>query len=273
MLRPAFARPVILAASVLALPAHAASEMPAYRAAEPGAPALTAESLPAGDRFWPYQVALTSAWKPEGRETPLPAGTLAVLVRVESAERLRMDFGRDGRFEVPVAATDVLERANEIRAGRLEKRIPNLVRAIGPRLVDSESERIQPLDFDLVFEPEAFLLVFVDPEAAEFEAIVRELSPLRERRGLMTVLVPEGVNPDPLLRARLRALGWKVPFLMDHYAEGYTRALRGEGRPLPAVMLLTRNGRPLFDEGWRAGVGAALEAALPSPTDASHAAR
>lgn len=262
MLRTAFARSLLLAALLPARWAHAATEMPPYDAAEPGAPALTAESLPENDRFWPYQVALTSAWQPEGRETPLPAGTLAVLVRVESAERLRIDFGRDGRFEVPVATTDVLARANEIRAGRGDKRIPNLVRAIGPRLVDAGSDRIQPFDFDRVFEPEAFLAVFVDPETPEFETIARELEPLRERPGLMTVLVPQGVNPDPLLRARLRALGWPVAFVMDHYAEGYTRALRGDDRPLPAVMLLTRDGRPLLDAPVRAGLGATLDAAL-----------
>ena len=70
---------------------------------------------------------------------------MGVLIRVEASGLARIDFGRDGLYEVPVGATDLVERANRIRTGELRKMAPNFVLAIGPRLVDSAGAHAAPL--------------------------------------------------------------------------------------------------------------------------------
>jgi hypothetical protein len=248
--------------ALLAGPSGASSAEPTYDAADPGAKVVSMDNLSASERFWPYQLELTSPWQPEGRSEPLPAGILGVLVRIEASGLARIDFGRDGRFEVPVDETDLLKRANEIRLGKRPKIAPNLVHAIGPRLVDAESPTIRALDFGASFEPTGFLAVFADPNAEGFAALATALTPLRNRHGVMTVLFPQGMHPDPATRDKLRALAWPVPFLMDQYGEGYTASLRGDGAASPGVMLLTREGRVIFQGPWREGTLSALTSAL-----------
>jgi hypothetical protein len=252
----------IVLALVLALAPAAAAGDPAYTAADPSAPAVTLDNLLASERFWPYQVELARPWRAEGRAQPLPAGTLGVLVRVEASRAARVDFGRDGLHEVAVDATDLVERANRIRSGALRKIAPNLVHAIGPRLVDAESPSLRIVDFAAAFEPPGFLCVFADPDGEGFAELARALAPLRGRHGVMTVLFPQGLRPDSAVRARLRALGWPVPFLLDQFGEGYTKSLLAGGTPTPAVTLQTREGRLIFQSGWSEGVVPDLIAAL-----------
>jgi hypothetical protein len=223
---------------------------------------VTQENLLASERFWPYQLELTSPWQPKGRGEPLPVGTLAVLVRVQDSRSALIDFGRDGRSEVPVGKTDLLKRANQIRLGELKKVSPNLVHTIGTRLVDSESESIRHLGFDAAFDPSGFLAVLADPSAKDFSGLAASLAPLRGRHGVMTVLFPQGTHPDLQTREQLRALDWPVPFLMDQFREGYTRSLQVEGASLPAVILLSREGRVIFESSWQEGVAAKLDSAL-----------
>src|SRR5262245_25765983 len=85
---------------------------PARRAADPSAPPATDANLLSSERFWPYQVRLAKPWQPPGAQAPLGVGTVGVLVRVENDGAARIDFGRDGRYEVPVGVTDLVERAN-----------------------------------------------------------------------------------------------------------------------------------------------------------------
>ncbi len=256
----------IAALSVLACLAAAASASSTaseeYRAADPSAPPVVRENLLASERFWPYQVDLSAAWKPDGRAEPLPAGTRAVLVRIDGSGAARIDFGRDGRFLVPVEKTDILARANEIRIGEREKRLPNLVHALGPRLVDAASETIRSADVESLLEAEVFLAVFADPGAEGFDAVASALRPLRSRSEVTTLLLPQGTHPDPELRTRLREMDWPVGFLRDEYGEGYARSLRPDGAPLPAVMLMTPEGRVLVDRAWSKAVVNELAAAI-----------
>lgn len=230
-----------------------------YRAADPAAPVVTAGSLLGSERFWPYRVALRSDFTPPGGAAPLPAGTMGILVRVEDSGRARIHFGRDGRHELPVERTNLVEEANRVRAGEEQKIAPNLVHMIGTRLVDTEGPVLRAFDFSRVYEPERFVAVFADPSSEDFEALVAALAPLRATPGTMTVLFPQGEHPDPPLRERLRALGWPVPFLRDEYGEGYTRSLRPDDAPQPALMLLTPEGRVLLDQPFG---GSATVAAL-----------
>lgn len=241
---------------------HMTGDVPAYRAEDAAAAVVTRENLLASERFWPYQVALVRPWTASPGGVSLPAGASAVLIRVEPSGAARLDFGRDGLFEVPVDATDLLERANRVRRGELEKVAPNFVVAIGPRLVDAAADPPAPVPFDAVSEQQAFLCVFADPQASGFEALAAELAPLRERAGVLTVLFPQGERADAAVRERLHALSWPVPFLADHLAEAYTRPFLPETLPPPALLLLSREGRVLFAGPWTDGAGARVASAI-----------
>ncbi len=254
--------PLLLALLAASPAASPSDEGPVHHAADPGAAVVTEENLLTSERFWPYQVALTRPRPAPGREEPLDPGFLGVLIRVEGNGLARVDFGREGLHEVPIGETDLLDRANRVRRGELQKMAPNLVLAIGPRLLDSASTPPRTLGLTAASEPAGFLCVFADPGARTFADLVAGLSPLRGRRGVSTVFFPQGVHLDPEVSERLRSLGWAVPFMHDGLAEAYTRTLVSGGTPLPALMLATREGRVLFQGGWSADVVPALTAAL-----------
>jgi hypothetical protein len=252
---------------VLAASGAAAAELPPYAAADPDAPVVTEASLLAADRFWPYHVSLIAPWQPGGATRPLPAGARGVLIRVEPDGRARIDFGRDGLYGVPLAATDAVELANRVRRGEADKTLPNFVMALGPRLVDAAGDSMRPLPLEVTAAQRGFLTVFADPRAEAFAELAAALAPLRDRGGVMTVVLPQARLPDAQVRERLRALGWPVPFVFDHLAEIYARTLLDEAASLPWVALQTREGRLLFASPWNQDVtqrlADALEAAFP----------
>ncbi len=256
MARPrltAFAMALVFAAG------NAVAEVPApFNAADPAAPAVTAKSLLASERFWPYQVELVRPWTSAPDRSPFRKGTLGVLVRVEDQHRLRLDFGSEGRFSVPIETTDVVRRANEIRTGTSSKRAPNLARAIGTRLVDSESEQIRYYDPERVTRAAGFLAVLVDPRTQALDEIANALAPLQGRHGVSTVLFPQAEIPDEEVRSKLRSLGWRVPFALDAYAEGLASSLAVDGAVAPAVMLLSREGAVVLGRPWEDGIEAEL---------------
>jgi hypothetical protein len=240
---------------------HMTGDLPEYHAEDPAAAVVTEENLLASERFWPYQVALIRPWQPVGRPQPLRPGVAGVLIRIEASGPARIDFGRDGLYEVPVGETDLVERANRIRRGELEKPAPNFLFAVGPRLVDSASSSLRPFRFEEAAEQRVFLSVFADPGAKDFVALAAALAPLRERRGALTILFPQGEHADSQVRERLRALKWTVPFVYDHLAEAYTPSLLAEGPP-PAVLLVTKEGRTLFQSRWKPDVASKLTSAV-----------
>lgn len=236
-----------------------------YDAADPHAPPVEAGSLLESDRFWPYRTGLTRTWSPEPAVPGLPAGAIGVLVRVEPGGLARIDFGRDGIHRVPVEATDLVARAERVRRGEHPKVAPNLVHAVGPRLGDAAAEEPAPFRFERAGAVRRVLSVYADPSAPGFEVLARELAPLRDRAGLLTVLFPQGSHPDLAVRARLRELGWPVPFVLDHMAEAYTRSQLDAEATLPAVQLQTPDGRLLFSAAWRPGIAGSLAGALEAP--------
>jgi hypothetical protein len=225
---------------------------------------LTAQTLLAdgNDRYWPRKLKLVDAWRPPGADEPLRAGTRGVLIRVEPGGKARVDFGRSGRHAVPVEATNLVELANQLRAGEIQKRFPNFMMAIGPRLVSSEAPQLRPLRPRDVVGASGYLCVFADPDDERFAELAAALAPLDERHGVKTVLFPQGSRTDPEVRERLRALGWTVPFVYDRLSEPYTRTLRDEDAPLPALMLQTPDGRVVFEGAWSPEVTPSLALAL-----------
>ena len=267
-----------LPASLQAQPtgSGAPGTLPAYQPKDIAAAEITAKNLLASDRFWPYQVAVTQAVPAGEQNKALEAGAVGVLIRVEDDGVARIDFGRDGMHRVPVAKTDLVERANRVRRGELEKIAPNFVLAIGPRLVDAASATLQPLPFPDVAAGLGMLSVFADPDAKDFSALAMSLAPLRERAGVFTILFPQGPHPDAGVRDQLRALQWPVPFVYDHPSEAYTKSLIEPGAALPVVLLQTRDGRVLYQSSGKAidvaELGAAIDRSLP-PAPAEAAAK
>lgn len=239
---------------------HSVGALPPFDASDPSAAEVTAETLLESERFWPYQTELVEAWPTGGAS--LPPGTSGVLIRVEPGRVARIDFGRDGLHEIPVDRTDLVARANQVREGRLEKLAANFALAIGPRLADASAEPLRPLGFEPVSAARRFLCVFADPSAKDFPALARQLRPLREREGLLTLLFPPGDASDAAIAAKLREAKWAVAFVFQHLAEPYARTLIDADVGRPALLLHTSEGRVLAGPGAPREVLPQIEAAL-----------
>jgi hypothetical protein len=265
---------LLLPSLLLAVRARAQSELESggfdHHAEDASAEVVTPRNLLASERFWPYQVTLAKPWRPPGGAEPLPPGSAGVLIRVEDSGRARIDFGRDGLHEVPVEATDLIERANRVRQGQLDKMAPNFVLDIAPRLADPSGDSLRPFGLRAAMERSSFLCVFADPSAQGFAELAAALATLRDRAGVLTILFPQGEHSDARLREQLRLLGWPTPFVFDHLAEPYTRSLLGEAIPLPALLLVTKEGRVRFQRSWTPALMPELSAAIDradSPDD------
>lgn len=223
-----------------------------YRVNDPSAEAITPATVYEHERFWPYRVGMAEVWQPaqmpNGFDRPLREKQQGVLIRVEPSGDPRVDFGSWGKYTVPLEKTDLVERANEIREGLRDKWGPNFVYAIQARMLDSTGDRATSVDLGLLDGRDAFLCVFVDFEDPAFEALAQALAPLATREDLLTILFPLGRHGDGTVFRRLQELDWKVPYVWDHLAEGYTRSLIGEPPLPPTVLLQSPEGRLLLQD-------------------------
>lgn len=250
---------------------ESAGEAPAYDSVEADAPPVTAATLLENEKFWPLRVTLTepAALKPPPM-APTPVGRTGVLVRVVSPEVVRVDFGRDGRAEIALAATDVVARANDVRTGKLRKGAPNLLSIMGSQIVDARD--LNPITFADASGFDGFLCVFADPKVDEFDALADSLRGLRQNPRVLTTLFAEGDHPPRTLASQLHERDWIVKFVFDHMAEGLARALMPEGAEMPTVLLLSPEGRVLFHQDWRASDAVGLATALQAAVDAAFGA-
>jgi hypothetical protein len=228
--------------------------------------AVTAANLLEHEQLWPYRVTLTEAWQPPGDAAALAAGTLGVLIRVETGGLARVDFSSDGKYEVPIEKTDLVDHANRIQRGQLQKAAPNFFQAIATHLVDSQADSLTSLNPETIFDRRLYLCVFADGRGEEFAELAKSLRALSMRTDMATIFFPQGEPPDALTRDQLRSADWKVPFVYGFLSVPYTRTLVREGTPIPSVMLVTNEGRLLFQETWQAGTTARLQAALEART-------
>jgi hypothetical protein len=81
---------------------------------------------------------------------------------------------------------------------------------------------VRPVGFARTSQQRGFLAVFADPNAEGFAALAKTLAPLRERDGVLTILLPQSARPDAQIAEQLRSLDWTVPFVMGHMSEAYT---------------------------------------------------
>jgi hypothetical protein len=225
---------------------------------------VTAANLLDHEQLWPYRVNLTESWQPPGGGAALAAGTIGVLIRVEAGGVARIDFSSDGKYEVPIEKTDLVESANRISRGELAKAAPNFFYAIGAHLVDSAGDELDALSPETLSDRRTYLCVFVDPADEHFVELAKALRPLKARSDMETILFPQSEQPDAATRDQLRAADWKVPFVYGFLSAPYTRTLLRDGTPYPSVLLVTNEGRVLFQDTWQASTAPRLRAALES---------
>jgi hypothetical protein len=223
---------------------------------------VTAATLFEHEHLWPYRVALIGSWKPPGREVALPAGSTGVLIRVEAGGVARIDFASDGKYEVPIGQTDLVENANRVARGELGKEAPNFLYAIGARLLDSSSDPLTALRPDTIADRRRFVCVFADPGEKPFADLAAALRRLKPRDDTATILFPQGKLPDVAVAEQLHKLEWPVPFVYHFLSEPYTHTLLREGTALPTVMLTTNEGRVLYQGTWTPSLVSELNAAF-----------
>jgi hypothetical protein len=265
---------VLLLASLVAFSAPvrasepAGANLPAWRVADADASAVTEANLLASERFWPYQASLSGGVKLPGSTRELPPGTLGVVIRIEPGARVRIDFGRDGLATLPVAATDVVARANAVRTGAAEKTAPNLTYAIAPRLLDARADAMRRVRLEDSFTRRAFLCVFANPDDASLRKLASWIAARTTSGDVLPVLFAQGQHPDGELHERLRAAGWNGAFAMNHLAEAYAGTLVDEELSAPRIALFSAEGRELWSGEFHRELPAELERALAEPLTA-----
>jgi hypothetical protein len=234
-----------------------------YRAARPEAPAVTPESLPDAERFWPHQVQLVEDWKPEGWSGAFGWG-LGVLIRVDRDKGLRVDFSRFGKHWVPIGVTDVVRRAEAVRLGEAHKYAPNLVLALKNRLLDPSGTTLVETRVDPMSQ-RAFVLVFADPLAADFERLARDLRALDAREDVMRVLLPQGGHADAFVYKACYDAGFPGVFLLDRFAAAYSEGFLETPPAGPRIQVASPEGRVLWEGRWMPGLGELLHARFAEP--------
>jgi hypothetical protein len=241
-----------------------AVRFPTTRAADTRAEVggITASNLYDHERDWPYRVSLTESWKPEGRDRAFQAGTPGILVRLVDRDTARIDFAGLGVHEVPVADTDLVEQARRIAAGEIHKFGPNLLMAVGPRLMSSTGKapvRMAPT----IVRSRLVLLVFADPAHPGFGEMAEALAPLQSvDERFSAILFPQRDLGEQAVFDALKSAGWEVPFVQPHLSKGYTDGQLSEAVHPPVVLLTTGEGRLLYESAWRHETLRDLQAAI-----------
>jgi hypothetical protein len=226
------------------LPGADPESIAALRVGDAANDRIDLDNLYAYETYWPYQIQLTGEWKPAGWEGDFAWG-LGVLLRVDPEQRLRVDFGHHGKHWVPADATDVLARANALREGATRKLGPNLVTAIGNRLLDPSGETLRPVTTDLKAQW-AFLLAIADPADPGFGDLARALEGSAIREGLTVVLVSPVDYGDFKLYRVCYDQRWPGAFLRDRFGPAYAEGALEVGEEPPRLQLLTPEGRLLW---------------------------
>jgi len=210
------------------------------------ATAMTADAVFDDSSSWPYRIALTEPFETESRT--LPAGTTAVLIRLESPQRALVDFGRNGLHRIPVDATNITQQASAIDKGEVAKDFPNYVQTIGPRLVDVTIDPINKFRFEDVVDQEYFITIYADGDMDTLvtlaEAVEAQQSTLEQTQTL-AFIIPQETMHDFDYAERMRAAGLKIPFMYGHLAMPYTRVLDHGAKAFPTMVLTDANGKIL----------------------------
>lgn len=209
---------------------------------------ITASNVLEHERFWPEIVAMVEPWQPADGSTVLKKGYRGALMRVQDDLRVRIAFGRHGDHDVPHEKTDLLERANEIRAGTRHKMGPTFVVHFGAQFLDPSLAKPAPFSTVELLKSKHFLCVFLDPRHPELSRHVESLALARELPDLRVILFPLGMAADQIgvVHETLVAADWLVPFAYPAGADVQARSLLGEVPETPTVLLISAEGRLLL---------------------------
>jgi hypothetical protein len=122
-----------------------------------------------------------------------------------------------------------------------------------------------PINSGELAQSELFLVIFTDPERAEFLTLIDPLSALGNVHGLQGIFVPQSVDRDAAqsISNKLRSSGWAVPFTYPRLSGTYTQSLLGETPSSAYALLLTAEGRVLYrSERSRLGAFEGIRAAI-----------
>lgn len=225
--------------------------------------ALVAADLMASELYWPNIVALVEPFTPEDRAQPLKRGYRGAMIRLTPEGLVRIDFGRHGRHEVPVAATDLLERANAVRAGDLHKVAPNFLAHFGTQFLDPTTREQAPYPTVELAKSRLFLCLFVSPSDPGFASLFERLTALPGAPRLQMLLFPLGLGLEQIevVKPALQAAGLLVPFAYPAAAERHAQSLLGRIPAGPHGLLISPEGRVVLEVDLGAtALPAALEA-------------
>lgn len=211
---------------------------------------------------WPYRVALSRSWKPAGHDGDFGwgEGTLGVLTRFDEVRGVKIDFGRFGVHWVPIDATDVVARANQIRTGELEKLAPNLAVALNHRLLDPTERTLREARDDLFLVPkDDYILVFADPAEASFAKVALATRRWAALPNAIVVLIALNERPDAHVYKFCYDAGFRGTFLMATYAAPNASAYLEPGAKPPVVQLRTAEGRVRFEAPWTPNLAETIE--------------
>ena len=208
---------------------------------------ISAANVYEHEKYWPSIVALTDEWLPSSSAAALQSGYRGVLVRVNEDGNPRIDFGRHGKYDVPIGKTDLVGLANAVREGSEFKNVPNFIRQVGTRLVDSKSDEVRALPSSEVARFHTFLCVFADPADPSLPKLVEQLESLTSENGVQAIFFPQSVGREDMQAVvdRLEALSWQVPFSYPHLTADYTHSILGLDSAIPTLLLVTEEGRVL----------------------------
>lgn len=226
-------------------------------------PALTDSAVYKDSALWPPRAGLTSDFTSADTESPrtIPDGREAVLIRLEPGEPVHavLDFGRLGLHRVPLAQTDVMDRAEKIAAGEVEKETPNWTMMIGRAFSRHKSEAGQggiKVPFAEVETFRYFLLVYLDGDPVgnrAAAALLEEHKDAIQAAAIAPIIFGMGEFPyigELAYIETLREHGLDKQFFMaPHVSAPYASSMAHSYQTMPAIALVDAEGKTLYEPG------------------------
>jgi hypothetical protein len=226
-------------------------------------PALTDAAVYEDSALWPPRAELTRDFTSADTEAPrtIPSGREAILIRLEPGEPVHavLDFGRLGLHRVPLAHTDIIDRAQEIAAGEVKKETPNWTMMIGRAFSRHKPEAGQggiKVPFAEVEAFRYFLVAYLDggPEANRaVAALLEEHQDAFQAAAVAPIIFGMGDFPyigELTYIETLREHGLDQQFFMaPHVSVPYANAMAHSYPSLPAIALVDAEGKTLYEPG------------------------
>lgn len=220
--------------------------------AVPGDEALTHETLFEETEYWPQRLAVTETVEKNAGGT-VAKGQRGILIRMESPDQVLVDFGRDGHARLKPGETDLLSRAEAIRAGETEKRFPNWTMMLGRGLLEKGKEGgVQPPGLESLKAYDYFLFLYLEgvgqteENEAAADALAARVGDLGEKKvcPLVMPLDAKGGKNAEVAEA-LEAIGIEAPFMRAHLAGPYANSLRHGAESFPFLVLSDVEGKTI----------------------------